>query len=71
MRPGKEPHGALQNVHVDQAARKAILKEKAGPGEDDAASVEHTCRPAKQLAAGTRQDKKGNGHPGQVKRRLK
>lgn len=58
MRPGKEPHGALQNVHVDQAARKAIIKEKAGATPDEAASVEENCRPDKKLAAVTRQDEK-------------
>ncbi len=58
MRPGKEPHGALQNVHVDQAARKAIIKEKAGAMPDEAVIVEENCRPGKKLAAVTMQDER-------------
>jgi hypothetical protein len=58
MRPGKEPQGALQKVHVNPAARKAIIKEKAGTTPDGADIVEENCRPAKKLAAVPMQDKK-------------
>lgn len=71
MRPGKEPHGALQNVHVDQAARKAIIKEKAGAMPDEAVIVEENCRPDKKLAAVTMQDEKRLHTRGQVNRWLK
>jgi hypothetical protein len=57
MRPGKEPHGAPQHVHVDKAARKAIIKEKAGAMPDEADIVEENCRPEKKLAAVRMQDK--------------
>ncbi len=55
MRPGKEPHGAPENVRKDQAARKAIIKEKAGTRPDEAVIVEENCRPDKKLAAVTMQ----------------
>lgn len=58
MRPGKEPQGALQKVHVNQAARKAIIKEKAGTRPDGADIVGENCRPAKKLAAVPMQDRK-------------
>jgi len=58
MRPGKQPHGALQKVYVDQAAHKAIIKEKAGATPDGAVIVEEYCRPEKKLAAVTMQDEK-------------
>lgn len=56
MRPGKEPHGAPEKVRKDQAARKAIIKEKAGTMPDKAVIVEENCRPGKKLAAVTMQD---------------
>jgi hypothetical protein len=71
MRPGKEPHGALQNVHVDQAARKAIIKEKAGAMPDEAVIVEESCRPDKKLAAVTVRDEKKLHSRVQVNRWLK
>jgi hypothetical protein len=71
MRPGKEPHGAPQNVHVDQAARKAIIKEKAGATPDEAVIREENCRPGKKLAAVPMQDEKRASSRGQVKRWLK
>jgi hypothetical protein len=58
MRQDKEPHGALKNVHVDKAAYRAIIKEKAGTTPDEAVIVEEHCRPEKKLAAGTRQDER-------------
>ena len=58
MRQDKEPHGALKNVYVDQAAFRAIIKEKAGATPDEAVIVEENCRPGKKLAAVTMQDDK-------------
>ena len=57
MRPGKEPQGAVRKDHFDQAARKAIIKEKAGTTPDKADIVEENCRPAKKLAAVPMQNK--------------
>jgi len=70
MRPGKEPHGAPQNVHVDQAARKAIIKEKAGATPDGAVIREENCRPGKKPAAVPMQGEKRLQPGGQGNRRL-
>jgi hypothetical protein len=58
MRQDKEPHGALKDVHVDKAAHRAIIKEKAGATPDEAVIVEENCRLGKKLAAVTMQDEK-------------
>ena len=58
MRQDKEPHGALKDVHVDKAAHRAIIKEKAGTTPDEAVIVEENCRLGKKLAAVTMQDEK-------------
>ena len=57
MRPGKEPQGAVPKVHFDQAARKAIIKEKAGTTPDGADIVEENCRLDQKLAAVPMQNK--------------
>ncbi len=71
MRPGKEPQGALKNVHVDQAACKASIKEKPGTMRDEPGIVEENCRPATKLAAVTMRDRNRLHRQGQVNRRLK
>lgn len=63
MRPGKEPHGALQNVYVNKLALKAI-NDKAGTMPDGAIIVKENYMPDKKLAAVTVMYKKKGYNPG-------